>query len=334
MTKILPRKYHVHSSLYSYKTDYLSLNTTNCVKGLLAVCILLHHIARALPDNSLLSIFQHIGGIVVSLFFFYSGYGLMIQCQTKTDYEKTFLVKRIPTLLIPYIIVTPLYMWICGVDFKEMLINLVYGLPVVNNSWFVIHILLFYIVFWGLMILCKKDVHLMFITASAAIALWVYFTFTNGASLYWYNCSHILILGMIWSIYGEQFVKCVKQNYIFALMSFILFFISFYYLSRIAEGITLYWLRNIMYIMFVLTCLTLLLKIPVQHYILDYLGSISFEIYLIHGFWISYFERLGLSVAVFIFCVISTSFISAVVLSKTDKALMQMIQKGVNYGSR
>ena len=299
----------------NYNLDYISLSNTMCIKGVLSICILMHHIARTLSSCRLLSPFQHIGGLVVAVFFFYSGYGLMIQCINTPDYEKHFY-RRIFALLIPYTLVTPFYMWIHDMNFKEMIHDLCIGFPVVNNSWFIIHLFLFYLVFWVLMIIFKKEPFALLCGSTVAIALWVKFTIAHNIPSFWYNCSHLLIVGMAWAIYGEQMISIIRRHYMESFILLIITFAFIYLYSRNTIGWTLYALRNIMYVLFVVLFLIVLQKVSFNNVLFASVGRISFSIYLIHGFVIECIKRFNLSNFAFVISVLSVTIFLSVIFNK------------------
>lgn len=80
-------------------------------KGILAILIVLHHIATHLrvwyPEDSswAISLFRQlipISPILVGIFFFISGYGVMVSYQkTQGDYLKTFIRKRLGKICPP-----------------------------------------------------------------------------------------------------------------------------------------------------------------------------------------------------------------------------------------
>ena len=65
------------SGIKTYHEDYLSLEKTNAIKGILAIIIVLHHLAVRLEDRMWLAPFnKNAGWLTVAWFFFFSGAGL------------------------------------------------------------------------------------------------------------------------------------------------------------------------------------------------------------------------------------------------------------------
>ncbi len=72
------------------------------VRGAAAAAVVLHHLSKEVAIPSLLLPFMPIGYLAVTLFYFYSGYGLYNQMEQRPDYLKRFYRNRLPKLLIPF----------------------------------------------------------------------------------------------------------------------------------------------------------------------------------------------------------------------------------------
>ncbi|WP_173468755.1 acyltransferase family protein [Fibrobacter succinogenes] len=89
--------------------DYLSLATCKSYRGLFAILVILLHLAQRTESGVLFRYFTFTGMLPVPFFFFLSGYGLQKSYIVKSDkYRNGFLLKRVPTVLIPYIIIRPI----------------------------------------------------------------------------------------------------------------------------------------------------------------------------------------------------------------------------------
>ena len=135
----------------AFNDECLSLKSCNSYRGMFALVVILHHISQRVTCGYLLPDFTRVGYLAVSVFFFLSGYGLLKKHLSDDNYSRGFLQKRIPTILIPYILMTVLYWCVYAVlgDVKsiEFLWNdfLKNGNLIVWFSWYVVAILLFYL---------------------------------------------------------------------------------------------------------------------------------------------------------------------------------------------
>ena len=160
---------------------YLSLSTSKSYRGLFAIVVIFHHLALRTTTGVLFQPFASMGSLAVAFFFFLSGYGLQKSYIIKSEsYKKDFLLKRIPTVLIPYIIITAIY-WLTHLflghfySIKDIIHGLIVGYPIAENSWFIVNILIFYVVFWLLMLICKKHYFIMILGGIIWYILYFFF---------------------------------------------------------------------------------------------------------------------------------------------------------------
>ena len=101
--------------------NYLSLQNTTCLKGILSICILICHLWGPLIEgnpslgdgiigNAVGRICAVLGYLSVALFLFLSGYGLFVQYQKQgEDYLDGFLLKRVVPLYLINVIIIGFY---------------------------------------------------------------------------------------------------------------------------------------------------------------------------------------------------------------------------------
>ena len=92
----------------SFHKDYMSLDATSAIKGIFAVLILFSHMRQYMDlsdtffNNSYIRILNYLGQMMVTMYLFYSGYGLMESFKKKPDYKKNFLHNRVLKILIHF----------------------------------------------------------------------------------------------------------------------------------------------------------------------------------------------------------------------------------------
>ena len=59
--------------------NFLSVESTGYLRGIMAIGVVLTHLSDSLTGYTLLSYFQHAGYLLVAVFFFLSGFGLISQ---------------------------------------------------------------------------------------------------------------------------------------------------------------------------------------------------------------------------------------------------------------
>ena len=145
-------------SIFKNRNDEgFSKDATLPLRGVLALCIVLHHLSLRLmymiPEASFFNLSEFIkwGEPIDSVFFFMSGYGLIKSFLKKgTNYLDGFLTGRLSKIMIPYIICCVLY-----IPFNNNNLSSILGLetwksdcPFLPSSWFVIIIFISYLFFY------------------------------------------------------------------------------------------------------------------------------------------------------------------------------------------
>ncbi|MBQ4190366.1 MAG: acyltransferase family protein [Clostridiales bacterium] len=139
-----------------FNEDFTSLSTMKSLQGFAALGVILHHISQEyfFQEEGVLSLFVNAGAYFVALFFFCSGYGLLKSYDTKKDYLKGFIGKRVvKALVIPFYVNVILYgimMFLVKwpVEPLQWVTNFL-GITMMNRyAWFPIILVLLYLVFY------------------------------------------------------------------------------------------------------------------------------------------------------------------------------------------
>ena len=139
-----------------FNEDFTSLPVMKSLQGFAALGVILHHISQEyfFQEEGVLSIFVNAGAYFVALFFFCSGYGLLKSYDTKKNYLKGFINKRVvKALVIPFYVNIILYgimMFLVKwpVEPLQWVTNFL-GITMMNRyAWFPIVLAILYIVFY------------------------------------------------------------------------------------------------------------------------------------------------------------------------------------------
>ena len=139
-----------------FNEDFTSLSAMKSLQGFAALGVILHHISQEyfFQEEGVLSLFVNAGAYFVALFFFCSGYGLLKSYDTKKDYLKGFIGKRVvKALVIPFYVNVILYgimMFLVKwpVEPLQWVTNFL-GITMMNRfAWFPIILVLLYLVFY------------------------------------------------------------------------------------------------------------------------------------------------------------------------------------------
>lgn len=263
------------------------------LRGILALLIVMHHFSQKVSPLGIPVIreFGLWGGVVVGIFFFITGYGLMVSYVGKgTAYLDTFFSRRFGKLLPSFIIATVGWLVVecfwTGENAFRSVAGLLHGHTPLPNSWFVYAILLFYAFFyWAAR---RHGRHSERIIVALGLAVTVYCVVVRVIHWggWWYTSSYALVAGVAYAWY-EPKVKSwlyAKPMRVAAVQAAVLCMMGGIY------GV--YWITGkgislVMVSAAVLAPLSVVFAIyalgMAQGRVLRFLGRISYEIYLVHG---------------------------------------------------
>ena len=280
--------------LNAYNDEFMSIKSCNSYKGFFALIVILHHISQRVSIGILPPDFTRVGYLAVAIFLFLSGYGLQKQNLSKANYANGFLLKRIPAILIPYMIMSLIYWTIYAIlgdvrSFSVIWHNfIINGDPIVWFSWYVVCILYFYIAFYILIKIFKKNKAGIIFGELAFCVLYIFICSRLGFGIWWYQTSFVFVLGIVFSSYEESILNFLKKFHPIILLFSLTFFVvlakhkwDIYWLTPSLKTELL--LIAVLAFLFIVSFLALALKFNTNNKILDFLGKISFEIYTAQG---------------------------------------------------
>ncbi|MBR3279802.1 MAG: acyltransferase family protein [Lachnospiraceae bacterium] len=264
-----------------FNDDFTSLEVMKSLRGLAAIGVMLHHISQEqfLQQEGVLSGFVNAGVYFVAIFFFCSGYGLIKSLDSKKDYLKGFIRKRIVrAIVVPFyvnVLIYGLLMFIVRMPInKTQWITNLLGLTMMNRyAWFPIVLALLYLVFFLCFRFIKKRPVCFVVIFVFMIAMGLLFCF-EGHYAWWYgpknwwmdeqywengifwwqneqvlwfngewwvNSAPAFLTGLIFANYEKQITAFFKKSY--ALKFNILLAITgvLFILSEVGQAVFGYW---------------------------------------------------------------------------------------------
>lgn len=221
---------------------------------------------------------------VVTMFLFYSGYGVMLSAVRKgQDYVKSIPYKRVFKVLYHFIIAVLLYL-ILQTAFGEtyslthILLSMIGWENLGNSNWYIFIILSLYLFSYIALSICKNKpkaaVALMFLLTGALIVVLYY---TKQVSLWW-DTAICYPLGMLYFVLQNRVEHLLnkKQGY---------WWISFIALLILYAATWLFHANPISTILnhaiFALGVLLFTMKVQVHNKILCFFGKHLFSIYIL-----------------------------------------------------
>ena len=323
--------------------DYLSNKSTKSLKGLLALLIIFHHISQKITTGENFSNFEYMGRYIVALFFFLSGYGLYFQYSNNPTYMENFLKKRLVRIFIPFfvfIVIYVIYRATLGED-----INVAFFLSfwkdhsnIIYNGWFINSIIVLYVIFY--VSLVRKDSKIAEYKLVFLTLVYIFWKAYQNHGDWEYVSIMAFLLGVFWTKNRVSIDKLLEKNYFIFLASFSILMYVFHYYEVIMKiiGITnkyVYYgiVGNLCTMVFVVYFLLLTNKLNFSNKYLDFLGDISFEIYMIHGLVMHYLGKFFVSSDVndvlYTIMVLFVSIVSAYYIKRLIIVLEKNIMKAV-----
>ena len=329
--------------LGTYIEDGWDYDTSRSLFGIAAVFIMHHHMTQCITGygwnyKGPITIFNSIGLLFTSIFFFFSGFGLMVSLSEKKDYMKTFLAHRLVSVLVPFFMTNVFYIPYCMLFTDRIqtvgeFITSVTGFTLMNkNAWFVVEITFLYLAFFVAEKLTKNRVVMVSILTVITVCI-IFMSLSLGddttrvsgywfKGAWWYNTTILFPVGLWFGLFKHRVMAFFKRFLIaIELISILVFGILLHEHLRIWQP---FYLDSIMCIAFVMILLGMVLKVRIGNPVLRFIGKISYELYLIHGVYLMCFGfGLALPDLPMFAIVFALSFATAALLTPLDKRIIK-----------
>lgn len=293
-----------------FTQGYMTKDKTTTIKGIFVVLILFSHASQYISlggiyDDPYVALQSHLGQMVVAMFLFYSGYGMMESIKRRGyDYVKSIPMKRFPSVLLNFDIAIVLYVIVglaLGKSFsiKTILLSLIGWESVGNSSWYMFAIFVLYILtfvaFFGTKFTKRKYFKVLcvgFLTVLTGAM--VFIEMKLGLPSYWYNTLILFVLGFYYSCFQVYINKIFLKNdttYFLTLMLSVGAYVVFYTI-RDRYGIISYTLWAIAFTALVVV---LTMKVSVNNAVLNWMGQHVFSIYILQRIPMSILNHIGLA---------------------------------------
>ena len=312
-------------SLFDFNVQY-----TLPLRGLLAILIIIHHYALV-EWNIEIPVIQEFmtwGGVVVSVFFFMTGYGLMISYKYKGDkYLSGFIQHRLGKILPPLVIATFCYLAFISVlnhsNSFPLVFELLNGTTPLPTSWFAYAIIFFYIIFFLSAKALSKIKHIILSLWIIATIYIIVLNMLNWENC-WYKSTYALNIGFTYAYYEDRiknFIQKRPQFFAGCVLLTILVLIGMRFV--LGDAHISMWKSLVYYLTPLFVVAITYLCGAISSSVLKFLGGISYEIYIVQGAFITLLSPLRDHWALY--------FILVVVFSIS---FAWMLQKLCNIGNR
>ena len=275
--------------------DFLQRDQCDSIKGIFILLVFVRHILQyiiasgydfsALPDQLFLKIDKELDQLIVVMFLFYSGDGIMESIfKKKTDYVKSMPLKRIlPTILNFDVAVLAFFVLnlLIGreMSVSEVLLSFTGWDSIGNSNWYIFVIVLCYAIVWLSFFITSKAQALnpqralvfasfLFIIALIILAL--------TKKEWWYNTIFAFDAGLLFSYFKEKIIPTLQKKYGLVFFLSAIAFIALHLLhKRIPSP-----LFNLECIIFALGVVLITMKVKIKNPALLWLGEHLFPLYI------------------------------------------------------
>lgn len=357
----------------TWNDEFMSLSQTKALQGFFAICIMFHHAAQKTCAPWLnprfiihgLDVFVPIGYFFVGIFLFCSGYGLYKSYKVKKDYLNGFFARRILPVILSFYSTGLIFLAVRALMKEKMdvaqVIYYITGLQLSNpNAWFVIALPIFYFGFFLSFKYIKNEKVALFVTCMVVFVYTLIGTIVDHNDWWmrgewWYNSVHFFSIGLLFARHEKTIISKIKKRYLlYVILAFVSIFV-FYIASEIAQGVFSYYGENfhadhkvlrrwaclfsqiLASCAFVFFVFMMGLKVKIGNKVLNFMGTITLEFYLIHGIYVELFGYSFIdlapslyyikNVALFVLVIVVLSLPSAVLLQKFHQLVLRKCKK-------
>nr|WP_297707836.1 acyltransferase family protein [uncultured Butyrivibrio sp.] len=344
---------------------FLDADQTKSIQVFACIAIMIHHVTQQVTvygSHNLgpITLFNYIGFLFTSVFFFFSGFGLITSIYRKNNYLDLFLCKRLSSVLIPFwitnfiIILYEILVLHKTKDFVS-LVKEISGIVLINsNGWFVIEIIILYLAFFLLFSLLKNRDIALFLLAVASVCL-ISFSLLQGhdpengkvhwfRGEWWYNSTICFIYGAFFARFRDKIESFMRNKYkgLLLVISIALIMLVFgsvyandhfgYYLESRPLG-TIYALITLIVqsctcLVFMTFVMLLNMKISIHNKGLSFIGKFTLSIFLIHGYLVNVvLVEKGMTYLQRFFIVIISSIICGIIIGIPINFLVKKVRE-------
>ena len=341
------------SKVGEFNTDYIGRSDSGAVKGVFVALIFMSHFTQYItegPYDAAYRLFQnHMNQMVVSMFWFYSGYGILESLRKKgRDYVVHFPVRRLLTVWIDFALTVCVFLVLHILESRPIsptfvLLALIGRKSVENSNWFIFATLAMYICFivafiWIRDVSDFKQIGIGLFLLTALSMLFVYAEMKMGRPGYSYNTVILFAMGGWYSLLRKKVERVAMRNesVYFALMCCLMgvYLVSYRYRRAYGiEGFTI-WAVTFTFLVVLFT-----MKCSLRSNLLEWLGAQCFGIYVLQRIPMNLLSRFGFmeshKYCCFALSLVVTLFLSVLYKQFTDwlnPKVIRCFERGKAYG--
>ena len=273
--------------------DYISRQNTMSVRGIFLFLVIARHFKEYVTlshplDIPFLFLDRFLGQGIVSIFLFYSGYGIFESVKKKgTAYIRSMPVKRLLLTLLHFMAAVLLYLMIgmmLGRSYSSRTILLAFigWTSVGSSNWYVFAILYLYLASWiSFSLFQKKPASALISTFCLTLVYILILSRLRPSENWWYNTALCYPAGMWFSMEKDRIQQLFRQRPRLYSACTLISIAAVIALRPLTRQLFLYELWSVLFAVMVVL---LTMKFSLQNPVLYWMGE--------HTFWIYILQRL------------------------------------------
>lgn len=199
--------------------DFMSIHSSTAIKGFFALIILLSHaqnylsLGPGIPDRVFGFTMRYLGQLMVAMYFFYSGYGILESAKNKIGYVDHFFRNRFLKTWLHFVLAVLLFLilqCILGNHFEtwDYVLCWTGWRSLGNSNWFIFVILVLYLASYLILLLQKwtslPEWGFTLLISILSTGLWVLLFHSKPSEHWWYDTIAAFPAGMWFSLLKKK----------------------------------------------------------------------------------------------------------------------------------
>lgn len=260
--------------------DYLGREQCDSVKGIFILTVFFSHFMQYVSMAGGHAYSLQLGQMIVTLFLFYSGYGVMESIKKKGyEYVKSMPKRRILTTLLNFDVAVLMFIVLDlvlgrSITLRQSLLSFVCWESVGNSNWYIFAIICSYV---AAFVACYK---LRFRQWGGVISLVLLAGYVVIMSRYkgswWYDTILCFPVGMMYSQYRPR-IEAIAARFYIPLIAFVtIVYLGIGHIHIFARGL----MPNVKAIAFALLVVMITMRVPIRNAALGWCGQNLFPLYI------------------------------------------------------
>lgn len=314
-----------------FNKDYNNKSNSKAIKGIFILIVFFSHCLQYISLNNSLDLFavkltRWFDQLMVAMFLFYSGYGVMQSiANKKNDYIKSIPKKRILNTLINFnlaLVAFVIINLIFKIDFSisKLILSLIGWENIGNSNWYIFVVLIMYLITYIAFTISKSNYTLANKLIWILSIVFILFLKCYKES-FWYNTLLCYPFGITYSIYKNQIEKYTTYSNYNYIVILIVSLLSFIIIKKYEQNFIFY---EFLAITFCFIVILLTMKFELKSKILIWFGNNLFWIYILQRIPMIVLTKYKLNAYPYTFCIIS--FAITIILSIIYKFIKELIK--------